>query len=105
MYDVILRYTSYLFFVVGLGLVIVPPILAYNAGVKQSKEVFLMNSFLPNITGLLFLAFAYWTSLQNVRGDNDKFWQILVIVTAVGGLAVSTVSTYQSVVLLRWRSD
>jgi len=103
MYDVILKYASYIFLLVGFSLVIIPAALAYHNGIKQTKEVFLINNFVPNIIGLFFIAFGYWGSMQNVT--SETFWYVMIVVTATGGIFLSLVSAYMSTVLLRWRSD
>jgi len=103
MYDVILKYTSYLFLVVGYALIIIPTAMAYHNGIKQTKEVFLIQSFVPNIIGLLFIGFGYWGSMQNI--SNDGFWHALIAITATGGILISSVSAYMSMVVLRWRAD
>jgi len=104
-----LQYSAYFFFVVGFALVLTFPILAVLKRKKtnetQSKEVFLLNTFLPYMIGLACLAFAFWASLSHVSDAPDYFWQILITITAVGGIALSVVTAYQSTVLIRWRSD
>ena len=104
-----LQYSAYFFFVVGFALVLTFPILAAikrgKTNETQSKEEFLLNSFLPNMIGLSCLAFAFWASLSHMTDAPDYFWQILISVTAVGGIALSVVTAYHSTVLIRWRSD
>lgn len=105
----ILQYSAYFFFVVGFALVLTFPILGVIKRSKtnetQSKEVFLLNSFLPNIIGIVCLAFAFWASLSHMSDAPDYFWRILITITAIGGIALSIVTAYQITVLIRWRSD
>ena len=103
MYDVILKYASYLFLLVGFCLVLIPTAITFSKKEKQSKEVFLINTFVPNMVGLLFVAFGYWGTMQNI--SSDHLWQLLIIITAIGGIFVSSVSAYMSMVILRWRAD
>lgn len=104
-YDKIITNSAYVFFIVGIALVFIPPVITISKRQKQTKEVFLMNSFIPNIIGLFCLLFSSWALLRKLGGDNENFWLALITLTASGSIACSIIAAYHSVVLIRWRAD
>ena len=104
-YDTIITNSAYVFFVVGIALVFIPPVMTIANKQKQTKEVFLMNSFIPNIIGLVSLFFSFWALLRNAGGDNENLWLGLITLTASAAIACSVIAAYHSVVLIRWRAD
>ena len=104
-YDTIITNSAYVFFVIGAALVFIPPVIAISNRQKQTKEVFLMSSFIPNIIGLFCLLFSFWALLRKSGGDNENLWLGLITLTASAGIACSVIAAYHSVVLIRWRAD
>ena len=100
-----LETSAWIFIGVGILLVLLPPAITNSRKEKQTKEVFLMNSFVPMIMGLLCLMFGFWAILKDAGSENESNWQSLTILTAGGAAACSIIAAYQSMVLIRWRAD
>ncbi len=81
----------------------VPPVTVISMKKKLQKEEFTMQIFLPQLLGLLLLM----GGMAGVTYQNtDELpWQILITFSAAGAMFISLVSAFQSMILLRWRSD
>jgi hypothetical protein len=93
----------YTLLAIGFLLVFVPPVTVISMKKKLQKEEFTMQIFLPQLLGLLLLM----GGMAGVTYQNtDELpWQILITFSAAGAMFISLVSAFQSMILLRWRSD
>jgi hypothetical protein len=93
----------YTLLVIGFLLVFVPPVTVISMNKKLQKEEFTLQIFLPQLLGLLLLMGGMAGVTQEMT---DEFsWKVLITFSSAGALFVSLVSAFQSVILLRWRSD
>lgn len=93
----------YTLLAIGFLLVFVPPVTVISMKKKLQKEEFTMQIFLPQLLGLLMLMAGMAGVTWQVTDELP--WKVLITFSAAGALFISFVSAFQSVILLRWRSD
>ena len=93
----------YILLGIGFCLVFIPPVTVLAQGQKLVPNDFMSQIFLPNTFGLLLLMGGFYGLFQDVYTEGP--WQVLVGVTAAGGILMSLVAGFQSLVLIRWQAD
>lgn len=93
----------YALLAIGFLLVFVPPVTIVSMKKKLQKEDFTMQIFLPQTLGLLLLMGGMYG--VTAESTDELPWQVLITFSSAGAIFISLVAAFQSVILLRWRSD
>jgi hypothetical protein len=93
----------YALLAIGFLLLLVPPAIPSVAGQTLGGTSYATQVFLPTTTGLLLLLFAYYGLYKDTY--NEYFWQVLIALTAAGGILLSLVASGLSLTRMRWMSD
>lgn len=93
----------YTLLAIGFLLVFVPPVTLISMKKKLQKEEFTLQLFLPQLLGLLMLMGGMAGVTYQVTDELP--WQVIITLSSAGAIFISLISAFQSVILLRWRSD
>lgn len=88
---------------VGFLLLIVPPAIPSAAGQKLAGTSYALQVFLPTTIGIVVLMLAYYGLYK--ESYNEYFWQVIISITAAGGILLSLVASGLSLTRMRWMSD
>ena len=89
--------------ILGFLLVVVPPIVPKAQNKLLNPNDFTFQVYVPTTIGFLFLILGFYGILKDTY--NERLWQVLIAVTAAGSIFLSCIAGFQSLILLRWRSD
>jgi hypothetical protein len=89
--------------ILGFLLVVVPPIVPKAQKKLLNPNDFTFQVYIPTTIGFLFLMLGFYGILKDTY--NERLWQVLIAVTATGSIFLSCIAGFQSLILLRWRSD
>ena len=93
----------YALLILGFMMVIIPPIIPKARKVLLSPDDFAFQVYVPTTVGFLFLMLGFYGVLKD--SSNERLWQLLIATSAGGAIFLSCVAGFQSLILLRWRSD
>jgi hypothetical protein len=88
---------------IGFLLVFVPPVTVISMKKKLPKEDFTTQIFLPQTIGLFMLMGGLYG--VNQHSTDELQWQVLITLSAAGSIFVSLLAAFQSMIIVRWRSD
>ena len=88
---------------IGFLLVFIPPVVTISQQKKLEKEDYAVQIFLPQTIGLLLLFGGFWGSMKEFTDEHA--WHLIIPATAGGAMLYSIVAAFQSIILIRWRSD
>jgi len=74
--------------------------LATNAKLKSSD--YGLQVTLPNVIGLLLILLG---SFMSFKGADDRFFHVVIPLTAIGGIYVSLISIMNSAFIMRWQGS
>ena len=89
--------------ILGFLLVVIPPIIPKAQKKLLNPNDFTFQVYVPTTIGFLFLMLGFYGILKD--SYNERLWQVLIAVTATGSIFLSCIAGFQSLILLRWRSD
>lgn len=93
----------YVLLVIAFLLLIVPPAIPSVNKQKLGGTDYTLQVFLPTTIGLLVFLLAYWGLYKD--SYNEYFYQVLISVTAAGGIGIALAACFQSLIRMRWLSD
>lgn len=93
----------YVILVIGFLLVLIPPINSKIHNQLLNADDYKIQVYIPTTIGFLLLILGFYGVLKDTY--NERHWQILIAISAIGSIYLSSIAGFQSLILLRWQSD
>ena len=94
---------SIILFIIGELLILIPTLVPLIKEERLEQKRFTLEVFLPTLIGMIILNLAFYNIMYN--SYDEKSWELLIAIIASISILYSISVAFQSMILLRWRSD